>query len=655
MKAIKKVAVTPVQVYTGQIIDSFNTTSNKHTNAPSLNAVETYFKNTSPVLFNNVADMLESTILEKGVLCKTLGYYDINDGGGAEYYITDETPLSSDYYIEVNETLNAIMIIKNDTVNSKQFGCYIDNTHDDTSALQDFFDFLNANNKVGYLMEGVYKVTDEIEINCDYTQLVPIGNVKINDYGTQTNTLKIISTDTTSNKNSKNFISNEKGNLTIENINRTSSKVGCEISRSGEGTQRYDFNLNGLNVNYYDVGIKLNAYNVYLNTFNFVTYFNCEVGLYIGEGGISNSGENMLFYRNIFSRCNCCVRIDNSVEVKFENCSFDFNNLLFYIKATSLDLNLYKCWLEGMCNRLTDTIGYYDANKNGLIYADDNAQWFNKINVNIENCNIQVLNNYSLDGYLINGNTICLNLKNNKFWYGEGSFRDLTIGNKSFENLFLCNTLRKINSSGNNYKLASRPFVAQDLSLTDGYLSNETTGAETTFGYLTDSYFHDFDIVSSGTDATKFQIISENGKKCFKITPPYSGASSVLSLQTKTYYKVENASVIMGGMLKGYKSNQMTRVVFKIEFFDSTQESLGVQNVGSTWRTDETNIDPTEWIAQYRVQELENLLIPKNAIYCKPIFELYALNGSYSDTVIAGHTVKADDPVYFTGLFTFFE
>lgn len=40
MKTIKKVAVTPIQENTGVIIDSFNTSDDKHTNAPSINAVE---------------------------------------------------------------------------------------------------------------------------------------------------------------------------------------------------------------------------------------------------------------------------------------------------------------------------------------------------------------------------------------------------------------------------------------------------------------------------------------------------------------------------------------------------------------------------------------------------------------------------------------
>ena len=42
MKAIKKVAVTPVTVNDGTIINSFSTSDDKTKNAPSINAVENY-------------------------------------------------------------------------------------------------------------------------------------------------------------------------------------------------------------------------------------------------------------------------------------------------------------------------------------------------------------------------------------------------------------------------------------------------------------------------------------------------------------------------------------------------------------------------------------------------------------------------------------
>lgn len=45
MKLIKKVSATPVQENTGAIIDSLNTSDDKHTNAPSINAIKTYIDN----------------------------------------------------------------------------------------------------------------------------------------------------------------------------------------------------------------------------------------------------------------------------------------------------------------------------------------------------------------------------------------------------------------------------------------------------------------------------------------------------------------------------------------------------------------------------------------------------------------------------------
>lgn len=88
--------------------------------------------NISVVSFNNVATLIESNI-KKGYLVKTKGYHEINDGGGAYYYITDEKPLS--YYISLNNGLYAELII-DDNINVKSFGAYGDNEHDDTNAIQ---------------------------------------------------------------------------------------------------------------------------------------------------------------------------------------------------------------------------------------------------------------------------------------------------------------------------------------------------------------------------------------------------------------------------------------------------------------------------------------------------------------------------------------
>lgn len=54
MISIKKVAVTPLPDTEGAIIDSFNTTDDKHTNAPSINAVESKISTESAKKQNKV-------------------------------------------------------------------------------------------------------------------------------------------------------------------------------------------------------------------------------------------------------------------------------------------------------------------------------------------------------------------------------------------------------------------------------------------------------------------------------------------------------------------------------------------------------------------------------------------------------------------------
>ena len=76
MITIKKVAVTPVAQNTGTIIDSFSTTDDKHTNAPSINAVENYVNNNiSPFKPKNDFAVITGTIsLTNGTGTTTIDY-----------------------------------------------------------------------------------------------------------------------------------------------------------------------------------------------------------------------------------------------------------------------------------------------------------------------------------------------------------------------------------------------------------------------------------------------------------------------------------------------------------------------------------------------------------------------------------------------------
>lgn len=129
-----------------------------------------------PYYFNNVNTMIECSLLKEGDYVITSGYYLPGDGGNSEYLIVDNDELFEDggSIINLNNGLKAILNIKNDTINVKQFGAYGDNEHDDTENIQNAFKVRGNryikvifNENETYLMQGyvnIYSNTD-IELN----------------------------------------------------------------------------------------------------------------------------------------------------------------------------------------------------------------------------------------------------------------------------------------------------------------------------------------------------------------------------------------------------------------------------------------------------------------------------------------------------------
>lgn len=118
--------------------------------------------------FDTVADMSASTNLVDGCYARTLGYHALNDGGGATYKIRTKTVSDVDdggSIIELSDTLVAELILDSE-VNVKQFGCYGDDTHDDTTALQNAINFVIANyNYELHVPRGIYVITSKVTIN----------------------------------------------------------------------------------------------------------------------------------------------------------------------------------------------------------------------------------------------------------------------------------------------------------------------------------------------------------------------------------------------------------------------------------------------------------------------------------------------------------
>lgn len=115
--------------------------------------------------FNNAGEMKASNHLKSGMSVQTLGYYSVNDGGGALYHIRDTKP--DDFYEELDNELYAELIVDDNTVNVLQFG--VDNTN--TNYVSDLLNVILEKFK-GYeifLPKGTYKLNDTLKIDANTT------------------------------------------------------------------------------------------------------------------------------------------------------------------------------------------------------------------------------------------------------------------------------------------------------------------------------------------------------------------------------------------------------------------------------------------------------------------------------------------------------
>ena len=112
MKYLKKVSSVPLEQTEGHIIDSFNTSDDHTTNAPSLNAVENNYVSKPIVLYNNPSGTNGNITLSDSVAnYSTIEiYFHTNDGAGyrgcQKVPITTGTSVASLQYIHCNTSTN---------------------------------------------------------------------------------------------------------------------------------------------------------------------------------------------------------------------------------------------------------------------------------------------------------------------------------------------------------------------------------------------------------------------------------------------------------------------------------------------------------------------------------------------------------------------
>lgn len=617
-----------------------------------------YISNRFARTYNTVADMKSDTGLIAGMYAKTLSYYS-DYKGSAEYYITDK--LNDNFHFEqLDNNLYAILISKN--IDSYQFG--IRENIDSTNELQEFFNYAYKHRDQSItLLAGNLIISKTIKIN-PYAKIILKGIVTITDNSNDDIAFNIISDADEINNDYQGItqlFDNTDGCIELTNSNSEIAKTGCSINsvQSSSQSKRINVHIRGLRIVNYDIGISLNTYNTYFIDFENIEIFKCRIALYVGKNGsVINSGENISFNKCLFTRNSCCIYFDSSIRIDITQSSFDFNSCVIYIAKDRLsaNVNMFKCWIEGIGQSNSNELTYFN-NFSGLAFASDVSNWYDKNLITLNNCEICHLQGKHLNA-LIDGKGLMIKLINNIFWFAEDIMKFESIGNDAFNSLFIANNVKNIEMINNDYKYTSHLMIDKSQSLTDALLENESVDSEyKLLSDITNDYFAGYDIDETGNaKSTKIRKVIIDNKKCIELTPPYNGANSYLTIITKNYYNIKDFyRIYSNGALKGFKGTTHTYINFGIKFYDKDLNLLSTSRIGSNYRSDISGIDPLQFFFAYRLEDLYNNSIPKNATYFRLTFQLFALNGVLNDTDINGTTVHFDDPVYFTGFYSFTE
>jgi hypothetical protein len=242
-----------------------------------------------PAYFDNVASMKSSTNLTNGNYAKTLGYYTINDDGGALYKIrnkTNEDTIDEMFIISLdNENLIA-ELITNYEINLSQLGIKGDGETDETLKIQTALDYAITNNKK-IIGTKHYKISSTINIydlNNDYQKT----NVELNEiiYSESSNAIKIST------------------NAAVIKINKiTGDNSGTAVLLSHTSSPLISHNIIEIGrIKGFDIGLHLkpasSSNGIQYNIINGLFYQSCNNGIVI-DASTSNSWVNQNYFNNM--------------------------------------------------------------------------------------------------------------------------------------------------------------------------------------------------------------------------------------------------------------------------------------------------------------------------------------------------------------------
>ena len=396
-------------------------------------------------VYNTHQDLVnDANALVNNMKVKTLGYYEINDGGGAEYYITD-TLDETKYQEKVND-LYAELIIKDGKININSLGADSTGVNDSSTIFNKAFEFINnkwLNNDYGIntiVCNGTYLWNNQVK-------MPPCARLRCNGYTTiLTNVpndsalfLSYLDSQLPSNfpgnKQDWNYaelINFDKGGI-LKNIGEKTNSKCIEIGTRTNLNELHSlsrYKICNFRIYNYDIGVLHNIYNVYIGKYECISFENNTIGVQYGVENktVTNSGENMVYEQCLFASENNAINwLCDGFDSSFTNCSFDFLQDIF------LDVNnhgykrisLINCHIESFTSIMNDvprnTI--IDINNSNIVDSKrgkyfSTAKLYSLVNMSNNNINPISANVYNPEKiyHYIN---FALNLSNNRIGNDE--------------------------------------------------------------------------------------------------------------------------------------------------------------------------------------------------------------------------------------------
>lgn len=125
---------------------------------------ELFDGNKLPLSFNTLTEMKSFDSFRIGDIATTLGYSNVDDGGGATYRIVDSAV--SDATEQINAERSAMIVVK-DYVTPEQLGAHGDGVTDDSIALQKAINLAEANQSYLQLKNRTYLISQSLTVTND--------------------------------------------------------------------------------------------------------------------------------------------------------------------------------------------------------------------------------------------------------------------------------------------------------------------------------------------------------------------------------------------------------------------------------------------------------------------------------------------------------